>query len=98
VSHNCSYSFWIRIEVIRQIETGHALLCINHKDRESNGKPAKVSGDKIVKFVKLFNDIFSQLLPWQRRQKYLLAFFMPNRIDIPQAYRITIVALHLGVF
>jgi hypothetical protein len=28
----------------------------------------------------------------------LLAFLMPNRIDIPQAHRITAVALHLGVF
>ena len=64
----------------------------------SNGNPAKISGDKLVNFIKLFNEIFSQLLPWQRRQKYLLAFYMPNRIDIPQAYIITIVALHLGVF
>ena len=28
----------------------------------------------------------------------LLAFLMPNRIDIPQTHRITAVALHLGVF
>jgi len=29
---------------------------------------------------------------------HLLAFLMPNRICIPQAHRITAVALHLGVF
>jgi hypothetical protein len=28
----------------------------------------------------------------------VLAFLMPNRIYIPQAHRITAVALHLGVF
>ena len=28
----------------------------------------------------------------------LLMFLMPNRIDIPQVHRITVVALHLGVF
>ena len=28
----------------------------------------------------------------------LLAFLMPNRIDILKAHRITAVALHLGVF
>ena len=67
-------------------------------DRESNDKPARVSGDKLVKFIKLFDDIFSQLLPWQRRQKCLLVFFMLNRIWISQAHRITVVALHLGVF
>jgi hypothetical protein len=27
----------------------------------------------------------------------LVGVFMPNRIDIPQAHRITVVAFHLGV-
>jgi hypothetical protein len=48
------------------IEFGPALLCRNQKDTESNGNPAKISGDKLVNFIKLFNDIFSQLLPRQR--------------------------------
>ena len=80
------------------IEFGLALLCRNHKDAESNGNPAKISSDKSVNFIKLFDDIFSQLLPRQRRQKCLLAFLMPNRMHIPQARRITNVALHIGVF
>ena len=65
---------------------------------ETNGNPGKISCDKLVNFIKLFDDIFSQLLPWQRRQKCLLVFFMLNRIWISQAHRITVVALHLGVF
>ena len=47
---------------------------------ESNGNPAKNSGNKSVNFIKLFNDIFSQLLRWQRHQKCLLVFLMLNRI------------------
>ena len=65
---------------------------------ESNGNPAKISGDKLINFIKLFENIFSQLLPRQCRQKCLLVFLMLNRIWIPQAHRITVVALHLGVF
>ena len=42
--------------------------------------------------------LFSQLLPRQQRQKCLLAFLMPDRIDILQVHRITAVALHLRVF
>ena len=43
-------------------------------------------------------DIFSQLLPWLRHQKCFLVFLMPNKMLIQQAHRITVVALHLGVF
>ena len=80
------------------IEFGPALLCRNHKDTESNGNPAKISDDKLVNFIKLFSKIFSLLLSQQRRQKCLLAFLTLNRIWIPQAHRITAIALHLGVF
>ena len=80
------------------IKFGPTLLCKNHKDTESNDNPAKISGDKLVNFIKLFDDIFSQLLLRQRRQKCLLAFLTLNRIWIPQAHRITAIALHLGVF
>ena len=38
------------------------------------------------------------MLPRQRRQKCLLAFLMPDRLDILQEHIITAVALHLGVF
>ena len=68
------------------------------QDTESNGNPAKISGDKSVNFIKLFDDIFSQLPPRQWRQECLLAFLTLNRIWIPQAHKITVVALHLGVF
>ena len=81
-----------------KIGFGPTLLYRNHKDTKSNDNPAKISGDKSVNFIKLFNDIFIQLLPRQRRQKCLLAFLTLNRIWIPQAHRITAVALHLGVF
>ena len=80
------------------IEYGPALLYRNHKDTESNGNPAKNSGDKLVNVIKLFDYIFSQLLSRQWCQKCLLAFLTLNRIWIPQAHRITDVALHLGVF
>ena len=80
------------------IENGPALHYRKHKDTESNGNPAKISGDKLVNFIKLFDDIFSQLLPWQWHQKCLLVFLTLNRIWILQAHRITAVALHLGVF
>jgi len=60
--------------------------------RESNGKPAKTSVDKTVKFITQLYDNFSQLLPHQRRQKCLLVS------SILQAHRIIGVALHHGVF
>ena len=48
---------------------------------------------------------FVVLCPMQNAKLYgleyyvcLLAFLMPDRIDIPQAHRITVVALHLSVF
>ena len=60
--------------------------------------PQKISGDKSINFIKLFNEISSQLLPRQRHQKCYLAFLTLNRIWIPQVHKITAVALHLGVF
>ena len=81
-----------------KIGFGPTLLYRNHKDTESNGNPAKISSDKLVNFIKLFINIFSQLLPRQRCQKCLLAFLTLNRIWIPQVHRIIAVALHLRVF
>ena len=76
-SHNSPNSFWIRVEVIWYVETGHGLLCNNQKDRESNGKPAKISGDKLVKFIKLFTISLANFFPG-KRQKCLLAFLIPQ--------------------
>ena len=47
-------------------------------ERESNGKPAKTTGDKTVGFSTQLYDNFSQLLPQQRRQKCLLVSLMLN--------------------
>ena len=47
-------------------------------ERGSNGKPAKTSGDKTVRFSTQLYDNFSQLLPRQRRQKCLLVSLMLN--------------------
>ena len=81
-----------------KIGFGPTLLYRNNKDTESNDNPTKISGDKSVNFIKLFNNIFSQLPPRQWRQRCLLTFLTLNRIWILQAHRIIDVALHLGVF
>jgi len=51
-----------------------------------------LSKDSLITFVKTF------MKGDQAKPKRLLAFLMPNRICIPQAHIITVVALHLGVF
>ena len=68
------------------------------KDKESNGKPAKISGDKLVKFIKLFTISLANCFPDNGARNTYWCFLCPNRILIPQAHRITTVALHHGVF
>ena len=68
------------------------------KDRESNGKPAKISGDKLVKFIKLFTISLANCFPDNSAKNACWHFLFPKRILIPQAHRITTVALHHGVF
>ena len=68
------------------------------KDRESNGKPAMVSSDKLVEFIKLSTISLANSLPGNGARNACWCFLCPRRIDILQAHRITAVALHLGVF
>ena len=68
------------------------------KDRESNGKPATVSGDKLVEFIKLSTISLANCFPGNGARNACWRFLCPIIIDILQAHRITAVALHLGVF
>ena len=68
------------------------------KDRESNGKPARVSGDKLVEFIKLYMVSLANCFPGNGTRNACWRFLFPIRIDILQAHKITTVALHLGVF
>jgi hypothetical protein len=52
-----------------------------------------ITGLFLSQYISSVGSLSSTLMPAS-----LLAFLMPNRIDIAQAHRITVVALHLGVF
>jgi hypothetical protein len=66
--------------------------------QESNGKPAKVSGDKTVNFIKLFIDIFSQLHPGNGTRNACWRFLCPIEYVFRKRTESTIVELCLGVF
>ena len=68
------------------------------KDRESNGKPPRVSGDKLVEFITLSTISLANCFFGNGARNACWHFLCPIRIDILQAHRITAVALHLGVF
>ena len=68
------------------------------KDRESNGKPARVSDDKLVEFIKLSTISLANCFPGNGARNACWRFFMPDRIYILQVHIITAVALQLGVF
>ena len=68
------------------------------KERESNGKLARVSGDKLVEFIKLHMISLANCFPGNGTRNACWRFLCPIRIDILQAHIITTVALHFGVF
>ena len=53
------------------------------KDRESNGKPARVSGDKLVEFIKLSTISLANCFPGNGARNTCWRFLCPNRILIP---------------
>ena len=64
----------------------------------SSGKPARVSGDKLVEFIKLSTISLANCFPGNDARNACWRFLCPIKIDILHAHRITVVALHLGVF